>query len=104
MIQSLFDTLSSADQLLALSPEELGRIILSVLSPQFSDGVDRWVLVNELTGHSRDHSVVEAVAEAVNWLETVGLVGRRGAWQEGRVPSRPCQSTSNREPKTKRAG
>ena len=83
MSRRLTDLFSSAEDLLALEPEELGAVVLQILNREPAATFHRHALFEELMHGLRvDDSpsgrrIPEALGEAVGWLESQGLLASR---------------------------
>jgi len=83
MSLSLLEMIPDVQSLLELQPEELGEIVLQILNNQPSNGFDRNNLFGDLTRGLpvppplADAPALEAVGEAMNWLESQGLLATR---------------------------
>jgi uncharacterized protein (TIGR02391 family) len=83
MARRLADVVPNVESPLALRPEELAALILEILNNDPSWGFDPSGLFHELleglspTGERQAVQVPEAVAEAINWLESQGFLAVR---------------------------
>src|SRR5260221_1985520 len=81
---SLFEVLPNPDDLRALEPEELGGILLEIIPGVLQNGIfsatDLTASLFPLVGggypQGVQRSVILAVAEALSWLTTQGLIIR----------------------------